>query len=100
MNRTFWIYQRKTENKYPWAICIEKEWKKGKPRDCSLSINIFSEMIDTPTYSRSFYNLELDKEKYLELLENTLREYGVVSDIDRKLLENRLTEILNCDKAY
>lgn len=99
-SRMFWIYQRRS-NPVPWAICIEKDWDRRKPRDALLTVMIYSERVDNPMHCVTIYDMKHDEiGEYTDAIADAIREFDTVTEDDIQQIKITILDILTDNSLY
>lgn len=92
--KDYWVYQKR-DTPTPWALYVVKEYDRRKPDATTLDYTLYSEEIDTPTYSKSYVGVhETSIEGYVLHIAGKLSEFSHVEEADLQQLRMSIEDIL------
>ena len=95
--RDYWVYQKRSDTMFPWAVRMTKRSEKGKRRTKYVEFDfaVYMESIPSRTRSRYFTNVHRETPKgYVDFLVRVLRSYTDVTEEDTEQLYNAVLDAM------
>lgn len=95
MERDYWVYQKRQNERAQWELYVVKDFRWGKPNETKLHVTVYSEDIDTPTNSQSKEDLHYDTVRgYVDEVISMISDFSDITNDDITQLQDSITNIL------